>query len=212
MSYYTTKSSNVERNYVVIRHGIPNLNSMIMGVKFRNGWAVVEKGSKIYHQLSKLPMLKIRNEQPLSFLKQLPFITRALDVKLIYGADVYAKYITLDQKIQIETEIAEKAEAETVHLESEIKCKFRLDTGSLCRHDILSPEVTSYCATHILKDPRLREMGFKIPLASTSKEKKKLRKTAFNKLKDYKPTEETANVEVVEEETTRTEESLREEA
>ena len=180
-----------------------------MGVRFRNGWAVVERGSKIYHRLRMLPMLKSPKEQPLSFLKQLPFITRSMDVKLIYGADVYAKYVTLDLKEQKLAEETKIVEEEKAHLDSETNCKFRLDTGSFCKHEVRNPEITSYCPTHITKDPRLAQTTFRMPVASSTKEKRKLRKTAFNKLKELKKTEEKLNVSVVEEETPGTQEQVR---
>lgn len=198
MSYYTTKSSIVEKNYVVIRHGIPNVNSQVMGIRFRDGWAVVEKDSKIYFRLRKLPMLKNPVERPLSFLKELPFITRAMDVKLIYGSDVYAKYVTLDKKIKEDEEVQKIELEEKLHIEDDTKCRFRLDTGKLCRHSVQDTAVSSYCPLHILKDPRLEEIDFTIPVALTAKDRKKLRKRAFSKLSTM--IGENTNVSVVEEE------------
>lgn len=208
--YYTTKSNNVERDYVVIRHGIPNVNGMVMGVKFRNSWAVVEKDSKIYHRIRKLPMLKNPEERPLSFLRQLPFITRPMDVKLIYGADVYAKYVTLETKEKAAEQVIKEAEEEKLHLEDETKCKYRLESGKLCKNEVYHPDVTSYCSVHIFKDPRLEEMEFSIPKAMTPKDRKKLRKTAFNKLKNYKKTEESVDVSMVQEEASGAEEPITE--
>ena len=203
MTYYATKSSIVEKNYVVIRHGIPNVNSQVMGVRFRDSWAVVEKDSKIYFRLRKLPMLKNPVERPLSFLKELSFINRPMDVKLIFGADVYAKYITLDKKIKQKEEVEKVQLEEKLHIEDDTKCRFRLETGKLCRHNVQDTAVSSYCPLHILKDPRLEEIDFTVPLALSPKERKKLRKRAFNKLSSTK-IEENINVSVVEEEKTGT--------
>jgi hypothetical protein len=212
MSFYTTKSNIVERDYVVIRHGIPNVNSLVMGVRFRDSWAVVERGSKTYHRLRQLPMLKNPEERPLSFLKNLPFITRPMDVKLIYGADVYAKYVVFYQREVEKAEKIRQEQEEILHMQDETKCKLRLESGNFCKNEVQHPEVTSYCAIHILKDPRLGSIDFKIPTAMTSKERKKLRKSAFNKLKGIKVTEEGSDVSMVEEQTPETEESTREEA
>jgi len=154
-----------------------------MGVRFRGGWAVVDKGSKIYHNLTKLPMLKNPKEMPLSFLKQLPFITRAMDVKLIYGADVFAKYVTLSDKIEVEEAVAKVTKAEKTHLENKAICCHRLDNGMLCKINVADEKVSSYCSHHILQDPKLEEIGFEIPKVMLPKQRKKLRKTAFNEIR-----------------------------
>ena len=183
MAYYKTVSDSVERDYVVIKHSIPNVNSNVMGVRFRNSWAVVEKNSKLHHRLKKLPMLKNSREEPLSFLKKLTFINRPLDVKLIYGADVYAKYVRLDQAIIKKEEEDLKVLGEKLHLEDETKCKFRVESGSFCKSKVHTPEISSYCPIHLLNDPRLEEINFTIPTAMDKKERKAIRKTAMNKLK-----------------------------
>lgn len=212
MSYYTTKSSNVERDYVVIRHGFRGMNSTIMGIRFRDGWAVVEKGSKIYFRLKKLPMLKNIQERPLSFLRELPFINRAADIKLIFGADIYAKYTKLITKVEAE-EVQEAIQVkEKLHMEDDTNCSYRLENENLCRHSVQNPKVSSYCPLHILKDPRLEELNFVIPLAMNTKDRKKLRKRAFNKLEGIKTTEEVADVSVVEEQTPGADEQINTEA
>lgn len=194
MSHYRTRSDSTFRDYVVIKHGIPNVNSLVMGVKFRNSWAVVEKDSKIYHRLKMLPMLRNPQEQPLSFLKNLPFITRPMDVKLIYGADVYAKYIDCIVRKEAAAEEEQKELELKQHLEDPNSCKHIKDDGEYCKQYNHSPEVSSYCATHLLSDPRLQEIDFRLPVAMDSKERKRIRKMAFNKLKKLSKDEEKLNV------------------
>ena len=202
MSHYTTRASSVDRDYIVIKHGIPNVNSILLGVKFRDGWAVVERDSKIYYRIKKLPMMRNCIEQPLDFLQKLPFITRSIDVKLIYGADVYAKYMTYTQKKEeVQQEIEEQVQEQS-HLENPELCKYRLDKGDLCKHKVSDPSVSDHCPIHILKDPLLQEIGFKIPLAMDKKTRRKIKKTAFNKLKEYNSKKRKNNVSVDKEEIT----------
>ena len=206
MSAYLSKSSSVDRDYVVIRHTIPHMNATIMGVRFRDSWAVVEKNSKIYYKLQKLPMMKTFIEKPLDFLLKLPFINRSADIKLVYGADVYAKFMTFYNKKEEQDLIEEAEAAELAHINDPTKCNHRKKDGELCRLEVQDIRVSDHCSLHILKDPDLLKTGFKVPMAMDSKLRKKLRKTAFNKLKEYRKSQEKANVSVDQEEA-RTEET-----
>ena len=157
-----------------------------MGVRFRNGWAVVEKGSKTYHNLRKLPMLKTAREMPLSFLKQLPFITKPADVKMIFGADVYYKYVTADVKAVAVEKVEAGLVADVVHKENDDKCHHRTRDGHLCKFDVEDSKVTHYCRMHILNDIRLKDLDFKIPVAMDKKERKAKHKQAFKKLNELR--------------------------
>ena len=76
MSTWSTKTLGRDKEFVVIQHKIRDINGMINGVKFRGGYAVVEKDSKTYINLKKLPMLKNAPEYPLTHLSNLIFVTR----------------------------------------------------------------------------------------------------------------------------------------
>lgn len=94
MTVWTNKSTTQYKNYIVIRHPIKGLNTNIGGVRFRDGYGVVEKDSKTYFHLKKIPAVKKFTEYPLDHLLKLKFITRKQDVKLIYGSDVYIKLLS----------------------------------------------------------------------------------------------------------------------
>jgi len=100
MSVWTTKSLDRDRNYIVIKHSLKGVNNIINGVKFRDGYAVVEKGSKTYFNLKKIPNLKFSKEFPLMYLLKLPFITKILDIKTVFGQDVYRTFLKQWQEHQ----------------------------------------------------------------------------------------------------------------
>lgn len=93
MSIWTTKSLESDRNYIVFQHTLKGVNYVINGIKFRDSYAVVEKNSKTYYMLKKVPVLRAAKEYPLTHLRKLPFVTRTQDVKIIYGQDVYRRYL-----------------------------------------------------------------------------------------------------------------------
>ena len=115
MSIWTTKKLDRDRKYIVLRHPLRGINNMINGVKFRNSYAVVEKDSKVYHHLKKIPVLKSSKEFPLTHLRSLNFVTRTSDIKMIYGQDVYIKFLKSEKDAAEAKEIAEyKAKNEAI--------------------------------------------------------------------------------------------------
>lgn len=186
MSVWTTKSSGRARTFIVIKHQLKDFNAHIQGVKFRNGYAVVEKDSKIYNTLKKLPLIKNAKEFPLSFLKQLPFITRTSDVKLVYGAEVYEHFIKEFAVKVEEDKVQQKVEIEINHVENK-KCAFRtVTTEELCKFDTHEASPTGYCHKHILDDPKLAELGIEVPKFMTKKERKDMKEKVINQLEKAK--------------------------
>lgn len=181
MSVWTTKSLNKTNDYVVIKHTVPGVNGAVLGVKFRNGYAVVEKDSKTYYQIKKVPFLKSAKEYPLSFLEKLPHITRNLDIKTIYGVDVYKKFVESVLEARKQEEQAAKAAAEIEHKESD-KCAFRTARGELCLFDAFEKSPSKYCQRHILEDPLLNVI---VPMAMTKDDRKKLINRVLNNIEKY---------------------------
>lgn len=171
-------------DYIVIKHALKDMNGLVGGVKFRGGYAVVERNSKVYQQIKKLPMIKGQPEYPLLHLKELSFITRTADIKLIFGIDVYNKY-----KALIEAQLASKTQEETVkkeeeHIEVHNRCSFRQPSNNeLCSYTALENSPSGYCKKHILEDPKLNEViDFKIPSRLTKDETKKYKEKVLKKL------------------------------
>lgn len=184
MSVWTTKTDNKKRNYIVMKHTLKGVNYVINGIKFRDGYAVVEKDSKTYYMLKKIPVLRKALEYPLLHLRELIFITRPLDVKTVYGQNVYRQYLeVLTTKVKEEV-VERKIEEEITHVEENSKCAYRLEgSEELCNMDatIISP--SKYCKHHILKDPKLLEtIGVEVPRFLSKDQRRKLREEVLEKL------------------------------
>ena len=214
MSTWTTRSLERDHNYIVFQHTLKGVNHTVNGIKFRDGYAVVEKDSKTYFALKKIPVLKAAKEYPLLHLRKLPFITRTSDIRTVYGQDVYAKFVIEAQlevalaasKIEEQRELELKAKQDlTVQLEEakktedtakveEIKaampvivnCCHRTHDGTLCKNEAVDFSPSNHCEFHILEDPRLSEMGIETKKFFTKAERKDFRHQVKNALKKAK--------------------------
>lgn len=163
MSVWTTKSSGKDREFIVIQHKLKNVDYTIQGIKFRAGYAVVEKNSKAYYMLKKMPILKEAKEYPLIHLRSLPFITRTNDVKTVFGQEVYVHYLKQLTEV-VEKEKEQREEKELVdRVEVRNRCSCVTKHGALCENEALEASPSGYCKIHILEDPRLSEFGITIP-------------------------------------------------
>ena len=108
MSVWTTKALDRARNYIVLQHQLKGVNYIINGIKFREGYAVVEKGSKTYHMLKRIPVLRAAKEYPITYLRKLSFISRSQDVKAVYGQDVYNQFLIEEAKLNNANNIIQK--------------------------------------------------------------------------------------------------------
>jgi hypothetical protein len=177
MSVWSTRYLGKERNYIVLKHQLPNVNYTVGQIKFRGGYTVVEKDSKSYFNLKKIPILRHAQEFPLTFLGKLPFITRNNDIKTIFGQDVYVHYTKAIQKEKEQVEAAK-------HQEGGTKCSFsETATGKICENDRLTESPSGYCLRHLLLDPKLAELGIEVPKFIPKAEKNDFRYTVINKLK-----------------------------
>jgi len=189
MSVWTTKSFDRNREYIVLRHTLRGVNYIINGIKFRDGFAVVAKNSKDYYNLKKIPVLKGAQEFPLIHLRKLPFITRTLDIKTIYGRDVYRYYLQeLDKELKVEK--VERIKQEIVeHIQENKLCSRKIIKDGeeyLCSLEAEEVSPSGYCKRHILLDPKLPELGIQVPLVIPKHERKKFADKVLNKLKDLK--------------------------
>ncbi len=182
MAWNTKTSLKRVKEYVVLQHRLSDMNGNIAGVKFRGGYAVVEKGSKQYLSLRQLPLLRNGPEFPIIHLRKLRFITRTLDIKMIFGPDVYYHYLTeLNKVLEAEQEVKE-AEAEVAHVEKHSLCSHKTGKGTMCQYPAMNKSPSKYCKMHILNDPKLNELGVVLPSKMTKEEKKKYRELVIAKL------------------------------
>lgn len=187
MSYWNTaKKDNDE--YVVIRHKIPKFNGFINGIRFREGYGVVIKNSKIYSQVKKLPLIKGCEEYPLIHLRQLKFIPRDREIETIFGKDVYKHFMSIKTDT-IEQEVYEEKQQEIkIHLEESNLCKHKTKADEYCKMEYFPHSPSYYCKRHIIEDPTIEEVtGYKIPKMMSKKEKKDLKNKILNKLEKLRP-------------------------
>jgi hypothetical protein len=186
MSVWTTISSGRDREYVVLKHTLRGVNHTINGIKFRNSYAVVEKDSKTYRDLKRIPVLKASEEFPLTFLRKLSFITRPLDVKIVYGADVFAQYLkNLEKELSKEAE-EKKIEQEIKHIVEHKLCSYKTVKNDLCKDKALEHSPSGYCLRHILEEPRLLEFGIEVPKFIPKKEKWAMKEKVSEELESLK--------------------------
>lgn len=172
MSVWSTKSFNKDRNYIVIKHNLPNMNYVVGGVKFRASYAVVEKDSKTYFALRKFSVLKNAKEFPLTFLRKLPFVSRTKDIEIVYGREVYRSFI-----------MAEQAALEAEHLKPEsTKCKATTNQDKLCENERLPESPSGYCVKHVLSDPKLPELGIELLKFVPKEDKRSYREKIIRQL------------------------------
>lgn len=193
MSVWTSKVLDRDIEYIVLKHTLPGVNYVVNGIKFRGGYAVVQKDSKTYHTLKKIPIFKNAAEYPLIHLRKLVFITRPKDVLTIYGKDVYWRYLKvlegeLDKEAVIEQKLEEQAKLEA-HVEAG-GCTYTLADGRVCGHHSLSVSPSQYCKQHIFDDPKLSELGIEKPKMMTKQEKKEFRAKVYKVLEAHTETKE----------------------
>ena len=186
MSVWTTKALSTNKEYIVLKHRLKGVNYSVQGVKFRDGYAVVEKNSKTYFALLKMPILTGCQEFPLVYLRKLNFITRSSDVKTIYGQDVYRHYVE-ELTETVEQEAAEeKQQADEQHKQAGRCCYVAAKTGELCENEAYQASPSRYCKRHLLEDPKLKDYGIKVPGFITKQEKAELREKVIKQLSKIK--------------------------
>lgn len=180
---WSTKKLARERKYIVVKHSLRGINYNIKGVKYRDGFGVVEKDSKLYFELKKIRPAAIVDEFPIDFLLKLPFITRSRDINLVYGKDIYYYYIN-------KLRAAQTAEAEAEHLESD-KCKFHLKAGKYCGNELHKLSPTGHCLMHLFQDPKLEEiLGEPVSIPMGKKPKRRYKQQILEKLQQIQEEKE----------------------
>lgn len=138
MSVWTTKASVRDREYIILQHTLKGVNYAINGVKFRDGYAVVEKNSKTHQYLKRVPVLRSAKEFDITYLTKLRFITKPMDIKIVYGKDVYQKYL----------EAVEAAKAKAAQQKQEEKVQKHIETVETVRQELkLKEELTKQLET-----------------------------------------------------------------
>lgn len=179
---WSTKSLGRAKEYVVIKHRLSDFNNNLLGIRFRGGYAVVEKGGKSYKAIKQLPFIKDQPEFPLIHLRDLKFITRTNDIKIIFGQDVYYQYLDQLNKVLEAEKIIKEQQKNEEHINVRSLCSHTTAKGTLCEHLAMPESPSKYCRLHILNDPKLEEIGIKIPKRLSKDEKKSYKEKVLAKL------------------------------
>lgn len=189
---WTTRKLDRDRDYVVVKHALRGVNYNIKGVKFRDGFAVVEKNSKLYYELKKMKPCAVVKEYPLDFIMELPFITRSKDIEMVFGKDIYHHYVTKLLAVKKQKSLEE-------HKLSD-KCQHLIKEDQYCKNLAFEYSPSKYCQMHILSDPRLSEFGIEIPEKIFGREyKKELTQKVLEHLEEISTSASEVKVESTEE-------------
>jgi hypothetical protein len=172
MRYYGKNIRHLE--FVVVKHKLKGLETEILGVKYREGYAVVAKDTKTYQQLK-----KIRNaidaEYPITHLENLSCVINDKQVRYIWGQAVFDYYIKKKHEVENMTDLQKGfSEApECTHIkEDETKCLAKAMKNA------------DYCIHHIKFDERVREDFESLPMMPKAEKKKLIKKIIKEKIKE----------------------------
>jgi len=163
MLYYT--NTNKQREFIVVKHKLPKIETVVMGIRYREGYAVVEKNSKTYKSLKTIKMAIIQ-ELPITYLETLGCVVNDKQIQYIWGKEVYNYF--LSKKLNT------KSNEPQVLKEANDKlpfCEHTKEDDTKCRNKAL--KVSDYCRAHILNDERLAEDFAKMPRIMAKPDRKK---------------------------------------
>ena len=148
--YFGIKNSN--REYIVVKHQLPGINTEVLGVKYVDGFGVVARGSKEHLRLKQVRMA-IVDEFPITFLSKIKSVINKVQIKVLWGCDVYRCFLQHEAKKE-----AQPAEFHAA-VETPFCCAKKAD-GEQCKTSALRD--FKYCRSHIEQDvkiqPHLKDM------------------------------------------------------
>ena len=164
--YYTARKGKSKKNFVVIKAPIRDMgNCWKFGVKFCQGYGIVEKDSKIYYAVTRSLLFKGFKELPLAFLLK---VFKSKDIELIFGRDIYLHYLDAVQltSSQVKNRIGDSGVAirtpKQVTLETKItpeqpvieavKCSYIKANGTVCGNSGTPASKLGYCFGHLRYD------------------------------------------------------------
>jgi hypothetical protein len=142
MRYYTAK--NDTREYIVLQHALPGANLELCGVRYRDGYAVVARGSKEHGRLKQI-RLAISKEFPITHLNTLKFITNDRQVEIVWGKAVFNYYVTKK---------AAKANKPEQLNKTNCLCSASTALGTSCKSEALKGYL--FCRKHVSNDIRIQ--------------------------------------------------------
>lgn len=142
--YYGLKNSN--REYIVVKHQLTGITTDILGIRYMDGFGVVAKDSKEHKRLKQIRMAVV-DEYPITFLTKVKSVINKVQIKVIWGSDVYRCFLKHETKKESKPEQLQKA-VETP------RCLGTKSNGNQCSS--MSLKDFKYCRAHIEQDEKLQ--------------------------------------------------------
>ena len=143
--YYGLKNSH--REYIVVKHQLA-INTDILGIKYVDGFGVVAKGSKEHLRLKQIRMA-IVDEYPITFLSKVKAVINKVQIKVIWGSDVYRCFLQHEARKEAQPEVFKNA------VETAFCCATKAD-GQPC--GMASLRDFKHCRAHIEQDEKLKPL------------------------------------------------------
>ena len=143
--YYGVKNSH--REYIVVKHQL-GINTDILGIKYVDGFGVVAKGSKEHLKLKQIRMAVV-DEYPITFLSKLKAVINKVQIKVIWGSDVYRCFLQHEAKKEDQPEPLKLA------IETPFCIAHKAD-GSPCSSAALRD--FKHCRAHIEQDDKIKPL------------------------------------------------------
>lgn len=142
--YYGIKNSH--REYIVVKHQLAGINTEILGIRYVDGFGVVAKGSKEHLRLKQV-RLAIVDEYPITFLTKVKSVINLVQIKVLWGSDVYRCFLQHNAKKEAQPEPIKQA------VETAFCCGTKSD-GQPCSSAALRD--FKHCRAHIEQDEKLQ--------------------------------------------------------
>jgi hypothetical protein len=158
--YFGIKNST--REYIVVKHQLPGINTEVLGIKYVDGFGVVARGSKEHLRLKQVRMA-IVDEFPITFLSKIKSVINKVQIKVLWGCDVYRCFLQHEAKKQAQPEVFQAA------VETPFCCATKAD-GQPCKTSSLRD--FKYCRAHIEQDEKIKPYIKDMKLMPTQEKRK----------------------------------------
>ena len=169
--YYGVKLKD-DTQFIVIQHSLRGFEGEIHGIKYRQGYGVVVKNSKVYRDLKKIKPTPINKEFEITHLENLKCVINSRQIQYIWGKAVYEYY----KRVKFKTDNPHDIRVTTKELP---ECIGQTKAGAKCKSKAIKG--SEYCKKHIQHDPRIKDDCEKLGIMPV-----KAKKVIINKLIEEK--------------------------
>lgn len=174
MSRYYDVKLKKDHEFIVVKHSLPGYEGEIHGVKYRQGYAVVIKNSRVYRDLKKIRPFAIKEEHDICKLADIKCVINERQIQYIWGKAVYDYY----KQVKFKTD--NPSDIRTI-MENKESCAALTAKGTPCQNKVV--DGSTYCIKHIQLDERIKEDCEKMGKMPVKEKKILLRKLIEEKIK-----------------------------